>query len=184
MALNWQLNNQYDDLEEFDQWLQQKYGIRYPGRQLGAGTGFGMQGGGGNLGNFAGTAGKMAMPFNPVVGLGLQAGGYLLDALRGDPYKKYHMKGLKTAQSMLGKDVLPVNRAIAINRASIVPQISQWGEGINKRLGLNTGRGQQALWDMLLQKEGGFNLEAILENARLKSQRDQYLTSLLAGAGR
>jgi len=179
-----------DEMAEFAQWLKQKYGIDYPSPQLGAGQGFGMPGGGGgggfSAGGAVGAAGKAVTPFNPAIGLGLQAGGFLLDALRGDPMAKYRKQGMKTAQEMVttNPDVINVGGAIGRNRAAMIPRLGEMGEQFNKRFGLDTGTGQYANLQALLEKEGMFNLNASMENDRLKARQKQYYTGMLAGAGR
>jgi hypothetical protein len=182
-----------DDYLEFIQWMKQKYP-----NELGQGQGFGLpQGtgftlpqavppqGGGGLGGVAGAAGKTALGMmNPWTAVGLYGGGSILKALMGDPMEKYRKAGLGKAQSILGSnpDVINVGRAIGQNRAAMIPQLGQMGEQFNKRFGLDTGMGQYANLQALLEKEGMFNLNAGMENDRLKSQRNQYLMSLLAGA--
>jgi len=177
-----------DEMAEFAQWLKQKYGIDYPSPQLGAGQGFSGQGGGGraSAGGTVGGIGAGVMPFNPWIGGGMMAGGFLLDALRGDPMAKYRKQGMKTAQEMVttNPDVINVGGAIGRNRAAMIPRLGEMGEQFNKRFGLDTGTGQYANLQALLEKEGMFNLNASMENDRLKARQKQYYTGMLAGAGR
>ena len=191
-----------DDYLEFMQWMQQ----RYP-TELGQGQGFGMQGGGlaGGLGNTmqfaastvpkiqtannlaksaAGAGEKAGAVMNPWLSAGLFGGGALLKALMGDPMEKYRKTGLNAAQKTLNTnpDVINVGGAIGRNRAAMVPQLGRMGEQFNKRFDLDTGMGQYANLQALLEKEGMFNLNASMENDRLKSRRNQGLMGLLAGA--
>ena len=198
-----------DDYLEFMQWMQQRYPNELgQGQGFGMqGQGFGMQGGGmvGGLGDTmqfaassvpkiqtannlaksaAGAGEKAGAVMNPWLSVGMYGGGALLKALMGDPMEKYRKTGLNAAQKTLktNPDVLNVGGAIGRNRAAMVPQLGRMGEQTNKRFGLDTGVGQYANIQALLEKEGMFNLNASMENDSLKSRRNQGLMGLLAGA--
>ena len=123
---------------------------------------------------------EMMLPYG-----GMQMGSALLGALAGNPYDKYNKAGLRHMQSTLRRnpDVINVQGAINRNRANMIPQMNQMGAGINRRFGFDTGRGQGQLMRMLMEQEGGFNLDASMQNDQLKSQRNTRLASALAGAG-
>ena len=118
-------------------------------------------------------------------GLGMQGIGMLLGLLQGNPYEKYNKAGLNAARQTLetNPNVLNVGRAIGMNRASMMPQLGRMAESTNKTLGINTGRGQLEYLKKLLEQEMGFNVEASLENDRLKSMRNMNLMQLLSSAG-
>lgn len=121
---------------------------------------------------------------DPILGYGaMQFGSGLFDMLAGDPYEKYRMAGFGAAQNRLGTDVIDIPRAIAQNRATQIPRIRKAGEGINRRFDFDTGRGQNALYRLLMGEESQFNLGAGMQNDRLKSQRDTMLIQALMGAG-
>ena len=176
-----------DDYLEFMQWMQ-----KYHADELKQGLSGGVSGttnitGGasGVLGGAAQTAGKIGTGImNPWLSAGLFGGGALLKALMGDPMEKYRKTGLNAAQKTLNTnpDVINVGGAIGRNRAAMVPQLGRMGEQFNKRFDLDTGMGQYANLQALLEKEGMFNLNASMENDRLKSRRNQGLMGLLAGA--
>jgi len=123
---------------------------------------------------------------DPLIGYGLMQGGSsLLSMLAGNPYEKYNRAGLDYARNTLRRNpnVIDVQGAIGRNRANMIPQMNQMGAGINRRFGFDTGRGQGQLMRMLMEQEGGFNLNASMQNDQLKSQRNTRLASALAGAG-
>lgn len=111
---------------------------------------------------------------------GLQAGSALLNALSGDPYDDINKQGLRMLRRQYGKDVIDVPGAIQQNRRAMIPQVSQYGAGVNKRFGLDTGVGQGELLRMLFEGQNQFNLGASMQNDMAKSQRDTQIAQLLA----
>ena len=124
------------------------------------------------------------MPIDPFLGYGaMQLGSSLAGWLGGndDPYKAQREQGIQGLMNMRGQNVIDVPNAIARNRAAMIPQANKKGKEIDKHLDLDSGFGQSEMMKYLFDSQTGFNLDASMENDRLKSRRDLAANQFLAG---
>ena len=133
------------------------------------------------LGNLGGGAPWWAGP-------AANAGAGLLGGLAGllsgpsDSQKKARsVYGL--AQNRLGQSVLEPSQYLAQYMRALAPQFNQQAEGINKRLGLDSGMAQGAMAQGQQSTLSGILADLSKFNAQATSNRDMGLLQLMLQAG-
>jgi hypothetical protein len=107
----------------------------------------------------------------------------LAEFIFGSGRKRAIKKQIGSYQGQLGKDVMSPAEQEAIMAhlyRSMYPRFNQQAEGINKRLGLDSGVAQAELASGMQSTEAGLRGGLAQQNIQLRSQRDDQLRQLMA----
>jgi len=127
------------------------------------------------LGDLA-TGGLLGMGSSLLVVLG----GLL--ACKSDGEKRTE-KTFNLAENRLGQDVLQPEQYLAEYMRAAAPKFNAQAEGINRRLGLDSGVAQGEMAHSMQSDLASFMLNAKMQNDQMKSQRDNMLLSLMGSLG-
>lgn len=149
-----------------------------PYMMMGQMFGGGGTGGGGGFDIMKLLGGALGSP------LGLGAVSQLFGLISGPSWQeKMSKQGANNLKGMLGKDVFNTQKYIAGANRMMIPQVNQYGTAINKRFGLDQGRGQEAFLDKFFELQDANVFQGNYQNDLLKSQRDLAINQTLASLG-
>jgi len=97
--------------------------------------------------------------------------------------EKRSEKTFNLAQNRLGQDVLQPEQYLAEYMRAAAPKFNAQAEGINRRLGLDSGVAQGEMAHSMQSDIASFMLNAKMQNDQMKSQRDNMLLSLMGSLG-
>ena len=122
---------------------------------------------------------------NPWAMAGAQGAGMLFggiaDLLRGEsPGEKRSKETFGLLKNRLGQDVLQPEQYLADYMRSLAPQFNRQAEGVNKRLGLDSGVAQGQMAANQQSTISSFMFNAKMRNDELKSRNDSLLMSIMA----
>lgn len=163
---------------------QQFGGFQSPGGNFGFGGG--QQQGGFDLSSLLG---QLPGAMNPFAAVGAQLGGNLLSGLgsllRGPTESQKRSRAVgNLAQNRLGQSVLDPSQFMAQYQQSLAPQFNRQAEGINRRLGLDSGLAQQSLARGQQSTLAGILARLTQFNAQATAQQDLGLLNLQLRAAR
>ena len=121
-------------------------------------------------------------------GLGIVTGGAnLLAQLAGKLFDSSDPERIKRLiaylQQRMGRDVISGNEQSSISNRlymSRMPEFNRMGEGINRRLGLDSGLAQGELARGMQSQRFGFDADLAMKNKELTANRDLNYTNILA----
>lgn len=177
----------YDDYQNYDpnrSWAMPEFGPQVGGSSdilsLLKGLGFGGQQKETGINGFLGS---------PLGGLVSSFGGQLLGGLGSliggkSQSQKSAKETYNLAKNRLGQNVLDPNQYMASYQQALAPQFNMQAEGINRRLGLDSGVAQAELGSRQQAPLAKFYLDTKVQNDQLKSQFDNQLLSLMGDLSR
>lgn len=144
----------------------------------------GQQQGGNFLSSLLGGAGGAVAPFNPLLGAGISFGSSLLSGLGGllsgpSTSQKNARRVSGLIQNQLGQSVLDPDQVFGQIQSSLAPQFNRQAEGVNRRLGLDSGVAQGELARFQQSTLSGILAQLNQFNAQATSNRDVSLLQLL-----
>lgn len=117
----------------------------------------------GSIGNtVAGTAAKVASPW---LGLGLGAVSAIGNWLGGGYARGVRKRGMQAMEASYNKPVIDVNALTGLRQRAIYANASRLAPGIDRRYGLDQGRGAGALYEGLVGDTANAEADAYYQNA-------------------
>lgn len=145
-------------------------------------------GGTGDLLSLLKGLGFSANPVNPFLSAGLDFGKNLLGGLGGLLFggqeRARTNEIYNLAKNRLGQNVINPDQYLAQYQQTLAPRFNMQAEGINRRLGLDSGVAQAELGSQMQAPLAQFLLQAKQQNDILKNQNDNGLLQLMASLRR
>lgn len=144
--------------------------------------------GGGDLLSLLKGLGFAANPMSPLLSAGLDIGKSLLGGLGsllgGGTERARTSEVYNLAKNRIGQNVINPDQYLAQYQQALAPRFNMQAEGINRRLGLDSGVAQAELGSQMQAPLAQFLLQAKQQNDILKNQNDNGLLQLMASLRR
>ena len=144
--------------------------------------------GGGDLLSLLKGLGFNANPVSPLLNAGLDVGKSILGGLGGLLFggkeRARTDEIYNLAKNRIGQNVINPDQYLAQYQQALAPRFNMQAEGINRRLGLDSGVAQAELGSQMQAPLAQFLLQAKQQNDILKNQNDNGLLQLMASLRR